>query len=68
MLEGAKPTAEPLSLDAEPAPAPAPAVVAPPVIKPAITAPKPRDACPGCGRTIPGGAGKRYCMVCDNTF
>ena len=60
----AKPTAEPLSHDVEPVPA----VVAPPVIKPAIAAPKPRDGCPGCGRTIPGGAGKRYCMVCDYTF
>lgn len=64
----AKPTAEPLNLDVEPVPVPAPAVVAPPVLKPAITAPKPRDGCPGCGRTIPGAAGNRYCMVCDNTF
>ena len=56
----ANPTAEPLELDPEP--------VVLPVIKPAITAPKPRDGCPGCGRTIPGEAGKRYCMVCDNAF
>ncbi len=64
----AEPPAEPLNFDAEPVPVPAPAVVAPPVLKPAIAAPKPRDGCPGCGRTIPGAAGNRYCMVCDNTF
>ncbi len=57
----ATPPVEPLSLDAEPK-------VAPPVLKPAITAPKPRDGCPGCGRTIPGEPGMRYCMLCDNMF
>jgi hypothetical protein len=58
------PPAKPIGLDEEPKlPAPAPVLV-----KPVITAPKPRDGCPGCGRVIPGELGKRYCMVCDNTF
>lgn len=39
-----------------------------PVAKPNITAPKPRDGCPGCGRTIPGEPGERYCMLCEQTF
>jgi hypothetical protein len=40
-----------------------------PAFKPVITAPtKPRDGCPGCGRTIPGDPGLRYCMLCDTTF
>jgi len=55
----------PLSVQSE-EPKPAPMV---PVFKPAITAPtKPRDGCPGCGRTIPGEPGLRYCMLCDTTF
>ncbi len=39
-----------------------------PVAKPNIAPPKPRDGCPGCGRTIPGTTGERYCMLCDKTF
>jgi hypothetical protein len=59
-----KPNEEPLELDDEPATA------APPALqhKPSIAAPKSRDGCPGCGRTIPGPVGQRYCMVCDKTF
>ena len=34
-------------------------------VKPAIKDP---DACPWCGRMIPGRVGKRYCMVCDQTY
>jgi hypothetical protein len=26
------------------------------------------DACPTCGRKVPGRIGARYCMVCDKTF
>jgi hypothetical protein len=26
------------------------------------------DGCPGCGRTIAGSPGRRYCIVCDRTF
>jgi hypothetical protein len=36
--------------------------------KPNIAPPRPRDGCPGCGRTIPGSAGERYCMLCDLRF
>jgi hypothetical protein len=36
--------------------------------KPNIAPPKPPDGCPGCGRTIPGTPGGRYCMLCDRTF
>jgi hypothetical protein len=40
-----------------------------PPVTPAIksTAKNP-DACPGCGRVIPGKPGARYCMICDQTF
>ncbi len=34
----------------------------------AAVAAKYGGGCPGCGRTIPGEVGKRYCMLCDNTF
>jgi hypothetical protein len=54
------PQVKPLELDDAPLPAAA--------SKPKITAPKPSDGCPGCGRTIPGTAGERYCMLCDKTF
>jgi hypothetical protein len=59
-----KPAEQPLELDDEPAPV---APVVPPH-KPNIVATKPRDGCPGCGRTIPGPVGERYCMLCDQTF
>ena len=58
-----RPAAKPLELDDQPLP---PRAVE--VIKPNITAPKPIDGCPGCGRKIPGSAGERYCMLCDKTF
>jgi|GEM_PF-5818200 len=39
-----------------------------PVIKPAVKpATKDPNACPSCGRVIPGRAGTRYCIVCDQT-
>jgi Mg-chelatase subunit ChlD/predicted lipid-binding transport protein (Tim44 family) len=44
------------------------ATAAPVAVKPNITAPKPADGCPGCGRMIPGAVGERYCMLCDKTF
>jgi hypothetical protein len=56
---------------AKPTSAPAPRV--PP--KPPVPAPqaKPQaasdpEACPSCGRKVPGRPGARYCMVCDRTF
>ncbi len=61
------PTVEAYSAAPAPSPAAPPAPV--PVHKPNITAaPKPGDGCPKCGRKIPGAAGERYCMLCDNTF
>ncbi|MCS6866575.1 MAG: VWA domain-containing protein [Gemmataceae bacterium] len=36
-----------------------------PAIKPTVKNP---NACPGCGRVIPGAPGQRYCMMCDKTF
>lgn len=59
---------KPLELDDDPLPLPVAAVNPAPPIKPNITAPKPADGCPGCGRTIPGSSGERYCMLCDRTF
>ena len=61
-----------------PAPAP-PKPPAPPAKPPVPTAAKPPapasasktgnpDACPSCGRKLPGKPGARYCMVCDKTF
>jgi hypothetical protein len=41
---------------------------APLIVKPNITAPKQADGCPGCGRSVPGAARERYCMMCDKTF
>lgn len=61
--EGAPAQQKPLELDDAPEHA-VPAVT----VKPAISPPKPRDGCPGCGRAIPGSPGARYCMLCDKTF
>jgi hypothetical protein len=72
-----------LELDGEPAAKPSKpraAVATPPVprpstpqaasvAKPAIApAARDPDACPGCGRKVPGRPGARYCMVCDQTY
>ena len=51
------------------APAKPPTAPAVPPHKPAIAAPtKTGDGCPQCGRKVPGVVGKRYCMMCDETF
>ena len=47
-----------------PPPVPVPVEVTP-IVKPAIQDP---NACPWCGRAILGRPGKRYCIVCDQTF
>ena len=54
---------------AEPAPLP-PASGPPPLPRKPAIKPTARDpnACPSCNRVIPGRAGARYCMVCDQTF
>ncbi len=63
----AKPQAPPRPpVASPPAKPPAPAAPsAPPAIKPVARDP---DACPSCGRRIPGKPGARYCMVCDQTY
>jgi hypothetical protein len=47
----------------------APAVPTSPVVPPS-TAPAvpPENACPTCGRFVPGSTGARYCLICDQTF
>jgi hypothetical protein len=42
-----------------------------PLVGPATKPARPAatgDACPGCGRQIPGKQGLRYCVVCERTF
>lgn len=51
-----------------PAPPPPRPVVIPPVAPAIKSTAKNPDACPGCGRVIPGKPGARYCMMCDQTF
>jgi hypothetical protein len=69
---GARPAAPPVPGGAKPAPpAPKPAPPAPkPPAAPATSGAKTGDpdACPTCGRKLPGKPGTRYCMVCDRTF
>jgi hypothetical protein len=58
-------------LPAPPAPKPpVPAVAKPPAPSAPASAPKAGDpdACPSCGRKVPGRPGARYCMVCDRTY
>jgi Mg-chelatase subunit ChlD len=61
------PPKPPVPSGARPPVPPTPA--AKPPVAPAIksTAKNP-DACPGCGRAVPGKPGTRYCMICDQTF
>jgi Mg-chelatase subunit ChlD len=47
---------------------PAPKPVIPPVAPAIKSTAKNPDACPGCGRAVPGKPGTRYCMICDQTF
>ncbi|MBY0459506.1 MAG: hypothetical protein K2V38_19460, partial [Gemmataceae bacterium] len=58
------PTAQPKPVPPAPASAPTSAPT-PPAIQSQARNP---DACPGCGRVIPGPRGSRFCMVCDQTF
>ncbi len=46
----------------------APKPVVPPVVPAIKSTAKNPDACPSCGRVIPGKPGQRYCMMCDQTF
>jgi hypothetical protein len=58
-----RPVARPVSKTAAP---PTPAVPpTKPTIKPTATDP---NACPLCGRVVPGAPGGRYCMLCDRTY
>ncbi|MBP3959007.1 hypothetical protein J8F10_27505 [Gemmata sp. G18] len=47
------------------APVPATSQRPAPVSPPKVSDP---DACPTCGRKVPGRTGARYCMVCDRAF
>jgi len=52
-----------------PPPPPPPPAPPPPEARPQPTQPATdTNACPTCGRKVPGLTGKRYCMVCDHTF
>ena len=56
------PPVEPLELDDAPAPV---GPAAPPLQAEHRFREAAATRCPGCGRTIPGAVGVRYCMVCD---
>jgi hypothetical protein len=71
VASSAKPQAAVARPPATPPRPPAPTGARPtvPAIKPAIApAARDPDACPGCGRKVPGKPGTRYCMVCEQTY
>jgi len=54
---------------APPKAAPPPAAASPkPAASKPVAGPRDPNACPGCGKIIPGRPGSRYCMLCDHTY
>jgi hypothetical protein len=65
---GPPPAKSPSSPAPPPVMPPAPAAVRTRGLGSEGTPPAAPDACPGCGRKVPGVPGKRFCMVCERTF